>query len=92
MTDLQFEIRRTLGLSPKLTAMLLLLLDRKCVTRDMIEHEFKIFTEAHVAMFKLRRRLTYHGITVDNLRGEGYYLTDEMKSKVMSLVDTAKAA
>jgi biotin operon repressor len=42
-----------------------------------------------VAVWKLRRKLSFHGIEIHMKRGVGYYLDDANKAKIEKLLDAS---
>lgn len=54
---------------------------------DRGEGEDYAYHRVKVAMHKLRKKLREHGIEVCTIRGVGYYLDDENRSKVEMLME-----
>lgn len=77
-TDLQMEY----DLSPSLAKLMLLLIENKVVTANMIEHDFKIATDAKIAIHRLRRRLIPSGIEILSRRDVGYWLPISVKEAI----------
>lgn len=82
MSDELFEMRRAFRLSEVLAQLLRLLLTENRVTQQMIEHDYRLSTDAKVAIHRLRRRLKPHNIRIETLRGDGYWLEPEMKQQI----------
>lgn len=82
MTEDLFEMRRTFRLSDVLAQLLRLLLTETRVTQQMIEHDYRLSTDAKVAIHRLRRRLKPHNIRIETLRGDGYWLEPQMKQQI----------
>lgn len=82
MSNDLFEMRRTFRLSEVLAKLLQLLLTEPRVTTTMIEDEYRLSTDAKVAIHRLRRRLKPHNIRIETLRGDGYWLEQPMKQLI----------
>lgn len=92
MKDPMFSIRRSFNLSVKQAQIFNLLLNHQYVTADMIEHQFKIYSDAKVAMHKLRRCLIPANINIEAMRGTGYYLDDAVKKEIWAVLAPSLAA
>ena len=86
-----FAAQMKYNLTPLLGKLFLLLVSRPIVTPGMIEKEFKIFSDAGVAVHRLRARLEGSGITVEMHRGVGYFLEparrEELRKELMAEAD-----
>jgi hypothetical protein len=92
MKDLMFTLRQTYNLPARQAQLMNLLLNNRYVTYDMIETKFKIYTDAKVAIHKLRRLLAPFEITVGVMRGAGYFIDEPEKKKIWATLTEKDAA
>jgi hypothetical protein len=69
-------------LTPAMSSLLGLLVELPIVREDTICERLKIAANAKVAIYRLRRQLEPHNITVHLRRGSGWYLDNETKNKI----------
>jgi DNA-binding response OmpR family regulator len=86
MNDNIFTLRKMYNLPARQAELLHLLLNNRYVSSTMIEIQFKIYTDAKVAVHKLRRLLSPFQITIEVMRGAGYYLTDDDRRKMWTSI------
>jgi len=79
-------LQKKFDLPTSLAKLLLLLAKNENVTNGDIESTGKITKEAKGAVWRLRRSVAVHGITVRSRRDVGYWLEDEDRAKVMDAI------
>jgi DNA-binding response OmpR family regulator len=75
-----------LKLPMSLAKVLVLLLDKNVVTPQVIEEELPLVEQAKVTILRLRRRLEKHGIQIQSQRGVGYWLGEDAKHNIRSII------
>ena len=92
---LSFEkARQALGLRPAAYEYLIMLLQREMVRKDWLMdnlHDGKGSPSVlvGVTIHHLRNSLRKHGVSVQRVWGQGYYLTPEDKTKIRKILETA---
>jgi len=88
-----FTVRKRLGITKSCARILVQLLANDSVSYDAIFHELYCNRNdppepqvIKVFVTNLRRVLKTHGIYIMTTWGQGYYLTPDMRSKVMGLI------
>lgn len=80
-------------LTPAMSSLLGLLVELPIVHDETICDHLKIAANAKVAIYRLRRQLEPHNITVHSRRGSGWYLDDETKNQIrLAVTSTVTAA
>jgi hypothetical protein len=82
----------TFQLSPVLNNLFGLLMSLKNVPPTTIRQRLEIASDPKVAVHRLRQRLKPYGIAVSGRRNLGYWLSDDMKTRVTSMVTPTEAA
>jgi hypothetical protein len=78
LADLQVKFR----LSTSMAKVVMLLLNNKRVTTNMIEFDHKIVVDAGVTIHHIRRRLEGSGIVVRSQRDVGYWIDADSRVKL----------
>lgn len=78
LADLQVKHR----LSASMAKIVLLILENRRVTANMIENDHKIVVDAKVIIHRIRRRLEGSGIVIQSRRDVGYWMDNESKVKL----------
>lgn len=81
-----FDLRRAYRITSTQARLLIELLNNRSVKITEIENDLRLFTDAKVAMHKLRQRLAGSGIDIRTLRGAGYFLDPETKERVRNKI------
>lgn len=76
----------TFRLPPALNKLLGLLLSLPNVTSEMVHQRLEIATDAKVAVHRLRKYMTPHGIDIHSRRNLGYWLEPASKAKIRDML------
>jgi len=82
------SIEYLFNLPPTLANLFGLLLAKEFVSKQLAKDMMNLVADANVAIWRLRERLLPMGITVNTRRGVGWYLDDETKQRVRTLMET----
>ena len=80
------SLSNTFKLTPALNNMLGLLLSLPTVKSEVIHQRLGIASDAKVAMHRLRKELEAFGIEVHSKRLLGYWLDDETKARIKTMI------
>lgn len=82
----------TFRLTPVLNNLLGLLLALPIVTPEMIRQRLEIAPDAKVAIHRLRKHLEPWAIEIGSRRNVGYWLEEDAKARIKSLIKGTEAA
>lgn len=86
MLEDNVKLRIAFKLSQQQVSLLLLLLSMKVVHPQVIYERLSVATEVRVAVHRLRHVLEPFGITIENKRSLGYWLSDESKARIREIL------
>lgn len=79
----------TFRLPPALNKLLGLLISLPNVTSEMVHQRLEIATDAKVAVHRLRRYMSPHGIQINSRRNLGYWIENADKAKIRAMLKPA---
>lgn len=81
------DYKFALKLTHKQALFIDLLMTNKVVSVEMMEHDFGVATIARVLVYRIRPKLKPFGIVINNSYKDGYWITEDGKAKVRTLVE-----
>ncbi len=89
--DERLTLQIEFGLTPYLADLLLLLVNNRIVTQQMVEVEHQISNHYRVAFQRLRQRMAPRGYNILSIQRTGYYLTSADRRKLLGVMRVADA-